>query len=99
MAKTKLTPEQLEEVTRIQERDGITRKSAIRKYQRQAKAAAKVEAKTKRQRTKVAKSKPEKLTPTEAGKARAEGLAFADPRRGKQIAPTGEARFGGDHPP
>lgn len=79
MAKTKLTPEQLEEVTRIQERDGITRKSAIRKYQKQLKDTAK--------RNKVALAKTAKTTslrpvsPKQAQKSipgisRAAGLAL-----------------------
>jgi hypothetical protein len=73
--KTKLTESQLQEVALIQERDGITRKSAIRKYQKQLKAATKVQAKASR---KAAKTTPapvrEKLSPEEVSRNRKEGI-------------------------
>lgn len=72
MAKSKFTTEQLEAIARIQERDGISRKSAIRKYQKQLKAEAGATPKAakapKQPKAKVAKRK------TDAGKARSAGV-------------------------
>jgi hypothetical protein len=72
MAKSKFTTEQLEAIARIQERDGISRKSAIRKYQKQLKAEAGATRKAakapKQPEAKVAKPK------TDAGKARSAGV-------------------------
>jgi hypothetical protein len=72
MAKSKFTTEQLEVIARIQERDGISRKSAIRKYERQLKAEAGATRKAakapKQPKAKVAKPK------TDAGKARSAGV-------------------------
>src|SRR5229473_2594435 len=69
MAKSKFTTEQLEAITRIQEADGITRKSAIRKYQKQLKAAAKAQPKTK-----ATAPKPQSQKTT--NKNRAAGIAL-----------------------
>jgi hypothetical protein len=68
MAKSKFTTEQLEAITQLQQKDGITRKSAIRKYQKQLKAAVKAQPKAK-----VA-SKPQSQKTTNAN--RAAGIAL-----------------------
>jgi hypothetical protein len=72
-------PEQQAEIARIQEQEGITRKSAIRKFQKAAKSVA---ASNKKALAKAAKthmqpktSKASKVAqPTTAGAARSEGI-------------------------
>jgi hypothetical protein len=72
LSSTEFTTEHLEAIARIQERDGISRTSAIRKYQRQLKAeeeATREAAKAPKQpKAKVAKPK------NDAGKARSAGV-------------------------
>ena len=68
MKKTNWTVEQETEITRIQEQDGIARKSAVRKYQKQLKTAAKVQPKA----VKTTKPQSQKTT----NKNRAAGIAL-----------------------
>jgi len=63
MKTSKFSAEQLATISQIQERDSITRKSAIRKFEKELKAA-KIEA---------AKVVPSPQPKTDAGKARAAG--------------------------
>src|SRR5438552_9927668 len=69
MKRTDFTAQQENEIARIQEETGMSRKSAIRKLQRRARLAAK-QVKGPKAAKPVVKSEPA----TEAGKARAEGL-------------------------
>ena len=79
MAKSKFTPEQQAEIARIQEQEGITHKSAIRKFQKAAKAVA---ASNKKALAKAAKTHKQPKAPkagkvaqpTTAGAARSEGI-------------------------
>src|SRR5258708_7368972 len=83
--KTKFTEEQLSEISKLQARDGITRKAAVKKYSRLLKAANKaIAATTKAKSPKVpdykqaaANDRPEPPKPTTpAGDARAVGIAL-----------------------
>jgi hypothetical protein len=79
MAKSKFTLEQQAKIARIQEQEGITRKSAIRKFQKAAKAVAASNKKALPKPGKTHKqpkaSKTCKVTqPTIAGAARSEGI-------------------------
>lgn len=73
MAKSKFTTEQLEAITRIQEHDGISRKSAVRKFQKQLKAEAEANRRAAAKAPKEPKAKVSKPT-TDAGKARSAGM-------------------------
>jgi len=81
--KTKFTAEQLEQISKIQERDNLSRKSAVKKYSRLLKANKvpdfKAAAANDTDSRPVIRRKPKTATKstaptTEAGSARAEGL-------------------------
>ncbi|HJT71106.1 MAG TPA: hypothetical protein VJ731_12970 [Terriglobales bacterium] len=61
-------------MTKIQERDGITRKSALRKFKRQAKAEAAKEARTAKRGKKAPVEPKAKLSPEEVSRSRKEGI-------------------------
>ncbi len=73
MAKSKFTTEQLEAIARIQEHNGVSRKSAVRKFQKQLRADSRANRKAAAKAPKQPKAKVSKPT-TDAGKARSAGV-------------------------
>lgn len=75
--KTKYTESQLEQISKLQSQYGITRKSAIRRFEKQSKEAARAAKRTAATDVKklAANDKAEAPAPrTEAGAARSEGI-------------------------